>query len=99
MKTQRDSTRRRELPSQELHRHGGMTLIELIIVSALLFILSAAVASMTMRGQDAQRYAERSLQLNGLSHDLIEMVRKDVSGSTRFLVHGILMGLFERGPC
>ncbi len=65
----------------------GFSLVEVIIVSVLIFMMAGAVASLTIRGQEAQAYVEKSVKLNGMTQDVIEMIRKDVSGSTRFFVN------------
>ena len=65
----------------------GISLVEVIIVVALLFIISGVVSQLALGSTRAQYYAERSVQLTGATQDVIEMVRKDVSGSTRFFVN------------
>jgi type II secretory pathway pseudopilin PulG len=64
----------------------GVSLVEVIIVTALMFAIAGVVSQLTLRTHQAQRYAEKSVQLTGLTQELIELVRKDVSGSTRFFV-------------
>ena len=65
----------------------GISLVEVVIVVSLLFIISSVVSQLALGSTRAQYYAERSVQLTGATQDVIEMVRKDVSGSTRFFVN------------
>ncbi|PIE23527.1 MAG: hypothetical protein CSA62_06705 [Planctomycetota bacterium] len=64
-----------------------MSLLEVIIVVALMFAISAVVSGLALGSTRAEGYVQRSVQLTGATQDLIEMVRKDVSGSTHFFVN------------
>ena len=64
---------------------AGFTLIELIIGAVLVLVLAFLVASLAIRGADAQKYAERVARAMEISQGLTDEIEQDLQSSVRLL--------------
>ncbi len=61
----------------------GFSLVELIVVLALIGILVASIVSLAVRSQNAQTFAERNAAATLVAQGTLDQVRRDVGSSTR----------------
>ena len=64
-------------------RQGGFTVVELVVVAALLGLLVSALATLSSSGGDAQQYANRLNRATELTQDLIDQVRGEMVSAVR----------------
>lgn len=64
-------------------RQGGFTIVELVVVAALLGLLIHSLATLSSSGGDAQQYANRLNRATELTQDLIDQVRAEMVSSVR----------------
>jgi type II secretory pathway pseudopilin PulG len=64
-------------------RQGGFTIVELVVVAALLGLLVSALATLSSSGGDAQQYANRLNRATELTQDLIDQVRGEMVSAVR----------------
>lgn len=64
-------------------RSSGFTLLELVVVAALLGVLIQAVSTMMMTGGDAQEYAKRLNRATELSQEIVDRVRTEMVSCVR----------------
>ncbi|MCA8970326.1 MAG: prepilin-type N-terminal cleavage/methylation domain-containing protein [Planctomycetes bacterium] len=66
-------------------RDDGFTLIELIVVTALLVIMAGVVTSMANRGTEAQEFVRRSTKTTNKTQSIVAKIRDDVASSVRLM--------------
>lgn len=64
-------------------RQGGFTIVELVIVAALLGTLIYSLATLSTQGGDAQLYANRINRATEITQDVIDQVRGELVSSVR----------------
>ncbi|MAE77904.1 MAG: hypothetical protein CMJ85_13665 [Planctomycetes bacterium] len=84
------------------HCQNGFTMVEMIVVSAIMIILVGAIGGMAVSSRSAQDFVERQTLLTGATQDLMSRIRSDVASSVRLFGDdsegaGYLLGL-DRGP-
>ncbi len=62
---------------------GGFSLVELIVVLALIGALVATIVSLALRSQNAQTFAERNAAATLVAQGTLDQIRRDVGSSTR----------------
>ncbi len=61
----------------------GFSLVELIVVLALIGTLVAAIVSLALRSQQAETFAERNAAATLVAQGVLDQIRRDVGSSTR----------------
>lgn len=64
-------------------RASGFTIVELVVVSALLGMLVYAVSTLAVSGSEAQEYARRLNRATEITQDLVDQVRSEMVSSVR----------------
>ncbi len=64
-------------------RQAGHSMVELVVVAALLGVLVYAVSTLSVSGAESQEYARRVSRATEVSHDLIDQMRTDLVSSVR----------------
>lgn len=64
-------------------RQGGFTIVELVIVAALLGMLIYSLATLSTQGGDAQQYANRINRATEMTQEIIDQVRGELVSSVR----------------
>lgn len=62
---------------------SGLTLVELVVVAALLGGLAYAVSSLSLTGVEGQEYARRLNRVTEITHELIDQVRTEMMSCAR----------------
>ena len=73
------------LISRPASRQSGFTLIELVVVTALLVIMAGVVTSMAHRGSEAQEFVRRNTKTTNKTQAIVSKIRDDVASSVRLL--------------
>jgi type II secretory pathway pseudopilin PulG len=64
-------------------RSSGFTIVELVVVAALLGMLIYAVTTLAVNGGEAQEYARRLNRATEITQDLVDQVRTEMVSSVR----------------
>jgi type II secretory pathway pseudopilin PulG len=75
-----------EEPSLECCRRraeAGFTFIEVTIASIMLLMLAYLVATLSVTGMDAQKYAERMARVTEITQDVVDEIRSGLATSVR----------------
>lgn len=70
---------------------AGFSLVELMISSVILLMMTYAVTTLTMSGSSAQRYAERVNRVTEIAQDVVDDIRSDMTSSVR-IFHNDTLG-------